>query len=144
MTGKPLYVRDLEKMRGCLKVSALNRVRLIVEAATPEVVEVDEEPGDGILSIRMECMACEELLEWSASRAWWICPACQQETTEKEATDLFRVCFEAFRKVLGVEDDDETREDESRGIGRWVKRLTGRYSNRLFAKRYKSRESRPR
>jgi hypothetical protein len=95
-----LLVKDVERMRDNLEIPALHRVRVLLEA------------GDQKLAINMECIACEELLEWSASKHWWICTCCGQETTEREAGDLFAACAEALQRVLGgVEDEDEDKSE---------------------------------
>jgi peptide subunit release factor 1 (eRF1) len=100
--------RDLERLRENLTISALGRVRLIVESE------------EGKLSIQMECISCEELLEWDSKKRWWACPACRQETTEQEAGDLFSECHRA----LGIVMDGRTT-DDGKGAGRWADRLRG-------------------
>jgi|WetSurMetagenome_2_1015567.scaffolds.fasta_scaffold08587_2 hypothetical protein len=100
--------RDLERMRDQLSISAIGRVRLLAEVE------------EGKLSVRMECISCEELLEWDSKRGWWKCPGCQQETTEQEAGDLISECHRALGIVLG-----ERTKDDGEGVGRWVDRLRG-------------------
>ena len=99
-------LRDLERVRGHLTLPALGRVRLIIEAL------------DGKLSVQMECISCEELLECDSKKGWWACPSCHQETTEHEAGDLFGECHKALGIVLG----DRTT-DAGGGSGRWLDRL---------------------
>lgn len=118
MTGKPMLLKDLERMRPHLHVSAFDRVRVIIGG------------GDHNLQLDLECVACEDLLEWDASKGWWVCPGCQQETTDREGADLLRACYRGLGEVLGeTETDDGETEDKGKGIGRWVRRLTG-ISNR--------------
>lgn len=112
MTGKPLLLRDLERMRPHLQVSAFDRVRVLLGA------------DEGNLRVDLECIACEELLEWDAHKGWWVCPGCQQETTDREGSDLLRACHSGLGGVLGETDGGETT-DEGRGVGRWIRKAMG-------------------
>jgi hypothetical protein len=101
-------LRDLDRVREHLTLSALGRVRLFIDAL------------DGKLSVQMECISCEELLEWDSKKGWWACPSCHQETTEQEVGDLFGECHKALGIVIG-----ERTTDVGEGAGRWVDRLRG-------------------
>jgi len=117
MTGKPMLLRDLERLRPHLHVPAFDRVRVLIA-------------GDsGNLRLDLECIACEDLLEWDASKGWWVCPGCQQETTDREGAALLRACYKGLGEVLGETTDDGETEDEGKGIGRWVQKFMG-ISNR--------------
>lgn len=111
MTGKPMLLRDLERLRPNLRVPALDRVRVILGA------------DESNLRVDLECIACEELLEWDSSKGWWVCPGCQQETTDLEGADLLRACQTGLGEVLG-ETGGEVK-DEGRGIGRWLRKAMG-------------------
>ena len=121
MSGKPMLLRDLERMRPHLMVSAFDRVSVIIGAS------------DNNLRLDLECIACEDLLEWDSAKGWWVCPGCQQETTDREGADLLRACYKGLGEVLGETDDGKTDDgkttDEGKGIGRWVRkaiRISGR------------------
>lgn len=116
MPGKPVLFRDLERLRPHLKVPAFDRVRVIIGASERN------------LRLDLECVACEDLLDWDPSKGWWVCPGCQQETTDLEGAELLRACYAGLGEVLGETDESEPK-DEGKGIGRWVRTLTGR-SNR--------------
>jgi len=113
MSGKPMLLLDIERMRNSLTIEPFERARVIVGAS------------DRKLSFDLECIACEELLEWASAKGWWICPECGQEVTDKEAADLLRACYEGFKEVVGDEDAGESSEgkDEGKGVGRWVRRV---------------------
>lgn len=117
MAGKPMLLKDLERLRPHLNVPAFDRVRVIIGA------------DDNNLRLDLECIACEDLLEWDASKGWWVCPGCQQETTDREGADLLRACYTGLGEVLGETRDGETDDsesvDEGKGIGRWVQKVTG-------------------
>lgn len=120
---KPLFVKDVDRMRGRLNISAENRVRVILQA------------GDRKLGVLLECFCCEELLE--SAQNWWVCPVCGDQTTEEEAQNLLRACCEGLKVVLGesdgdvgTTDKDEGKADESPAetdegprSGRWVDRI---------------------
>lgn len=99
-------------MRGALRISATDRVRLFMELS------------EGKLSIYMECIVCEELVQWQPPKGMWICPSCLNETTEVETRDLLAVFMEAIGQALGSEDEDDgSGEGEDVGEkrrGRWV------------------------
>lgn len=107
-----MLVRDIERMRASLDIPAFERVRVLIGAS------------DGKLGLELECIACEELLEWDVAKGWWVCPVCQHETTDKEGGDLLRACYKGLGEVLGETDDGEKDEDEGGGVGRWLRRLT--------------------
>jgi len=107
MPGKPMLFKDIDKMRAHLDISALDRVRVLMSAE------------DRKLRVDMECVACEELLEWAPEKGWWVCPSCQHETTESEAVELLRACRDGLQSVLG----EETPTDDGKGIGRWIREL---------------------
>ncbi len=109
-----MLVRDIERMRDSLNIQAFERVRVLIGAA------------EGKLGLELECIACEELLEWSVAKGWWICPVCQQETTDREGGELIRACYEGLGEVLGETDDgetDEVQKDDGKGVRRWLRRL---------------------
>lgn len=118
MTGKPMLLKDLELMRPYLKVAAFDRVRVIIGA------------GENKLSLDLECIACEDLLDWDSAKGWWVCPGCGQETTDKEGADLLRACYDGLGEVLGTSGEDEPDhvcepKDDGKGIGRWVRKVAG-------------------
>ena len=115
MPGKPMLFKDLERLRPNLHIEPFERVRVIIGA------------GDRKLSFDLECIACEELLEWDASKGWWLCPGCGQETTDKEGVDLLRACYDGLREVVGATGTEalERPKDEGKGLGRWVRMMMG-------------------
>ena len=104
MTGKPMLFRDFDRLRPHLDISALDRVRVLMSAE------------DRKLRVDFECVACEDLLEWAPVEGWWVCPSCEQETTEDEAVKLIRACHEGLKDVLGTEDSDD-----GKGLRRWLR-----------------------
>jgi len=118
MAGKPMLLKDLERMRPHLLVPAFDRVRVILGA------------DDSNLCLDLECIACEDLLVWSATKGWWVCPGCHEETTDREGAELLRACYKGLGEVLGETDDSEIEtKDEGKGVGRWVQKFMG-LSNR--------------
>jgi len=97
-------IRDLEKVRSHLQISALDRVRLVVEAQEEQLV------------FQMECRSCDDLLDWDESRGWWTCLRCHQEVTKQESLEVFRACYAALGWLL-------KGELESVGKGGWRERL---------------------
>jgi len=112
MSGKPVLYRHLEKIRQHLVVPAFDRVRVILSGS------------DQNLRLDLECIVCDELLEWDSSKGWWICSGCGQETTDSEGAELLRACYRGLGEVLGETDDGEET-DEGKGVGRWVRKLMG-------------------
>ena len=113
--GKPLFLLDLVRMRGDLKVDARGSLRVILDP-TPS----------GKLHIALECCACEEMLEWDPHETWWLCPGCGQEFTDAEVERLLVACSEAF--VAGTaqgenEQQPEQSTDDGSEEGRWGGRL---------------------
>jgi len=108
MVGKPMLFKDIESMRTRLTIPAFDRVRVLLSAE------------DRKLRVDLECVACEELLEWVSSKSWWVCPECNQETTDTEVEKLLRSCYEGLGEILGR---TETETDEGQGIGQWVRTL---------------------
>jgi hypothetical protein len=107
-----LRFEDVDQLRGELRVSALDRVRLVISVPERET------------HLDMECVACELLLQWDDARDWWVCPVCQQELTTEEALEMIREAHAAMEKVLGKTDErPEPAADEKpkrQGIGRWA------------------------
>lgn len=113
-----MLVRDIERLRKALDIPAFERVRVLIGAT------------DNKLGLELECIACEELLEWSTAKGWWVCPACQQETTDDEGAELLRACYRGLGEVLGEagaetgnEPDEGKSTDVRKGLGRWLGRL---------------------
>lgn len=117
MPGKPMLMRDLDRLRPNMTIEPFGRVRVIMGASERK------------LQFDLECIACEELLEWAPSKGWWVCPECGQETTDKEGADLLRACYEGLREVVGETADEADHAcsptDEGKGVGRWVRALMG-------------------
>lgn len=123
MKGRPLYLMDLDRMRSGLRIPATDRIRLFMELC------------EGKLSIYMECIVCEELVEWLGPKGMWICPSCQNETTEVEARDLLATFMDAMGQAIGNEDGGtaEVAESDPAPVdgerrGRWrdlVRKLMG-------------------
>lgn len=116
MTGKPMLMRDLDRLRPNLVLTPFDRIRVIIGTSERK------------LQFDLECIACEELLEWDSSKGWWICPGCGQETTDTEGADLLRACYEGLREVVGEagpEGSQSKDKDEGRGVGRWVRAMMG-------------------
>ena len=116
----PLFVKDIDDMRGRLNIPALNRVRVNLQA------------GEGKLGILLECFCCEELLESAGNR--WVCPVCGDQTTEEEAQNLLKACCDGLKVILGESDGDSgtdkdeadespKKADESPRSGRWLDRM---------------------
>lgn len=116
-----MLFQDFERMRDGLTISTAGRVRVILEGEA------------GKLRIDLECVACEDLLEWDPAHEWWSCPSCQQETTETEMGDLLTACYDGLRQVLGLTDESGPAEvGKGRGIGRWV-RVMAETSKKSFS-----------
>jgi len=115
MPGKPMLLKDLERLRPSLTIEPFERVRVIIGAS------------DRKLNFDLECITCEELLDWDSSKGWWVCPGCGQETTDKEGADLLLACYMGLREVVGDTDEggSEKPKDEGKGIGRWVRKMVG-------------------
>ena len=109
-------MQDLDRMRSSLNISPFGRIAVIMGVE------------DGKLTVNLECIACEGMLEWDRGRAGWSCPHCLQDLTEAEAGDLFTACHEVLGRIIGWTDegapqDDVVPQDEGTGQGRWRDRM---------------------
>lgn len=99
-----MFLRDLSRMRRKLSITAVDRVRVVLGCSEAGVVS------------GLECVLCEELLEWKPADKWWVCPGCSQEVTNSEGLELFRVCRDYLDEVVRGGPEDK---DEGKGLGRW-------------------------
>ena len=104
--GKPVFFRDLTRLRRKLSIAATDRVRVVMGYTSAGVVS------------GLECVLCEELLEWRPDEKWWVCSGCSQEVTRSEGLELFRACRDYLDEVVREDAGDE---DDGKGSGRWLR-----------------------
>lgn len=95
----------LDVMRRDMVLDPLSRTRVFVE------------PDAGVLKIF--CLTCDDVFEWTESDRWWACQTCGIELTPREV----EVLLKEVKRVVGKSISDARAKRERWA---WVRWLLGR------------------
>jgi hypothetical protein len=114
------HIPDLVRMRHNLNLDAVPHLRVILDPLP-----------SGKLTLVLECVSCEDPVEFDAVTNLWQCVGCEIDFRDEEVSRLLSGCAAAFAAEMAPETLDEPVPDppvKDEGVKSW---LLGQLSQRL-------------